>query len=183
MIVALILIAILVGTGLVLYLHHHLTTPGGGSPQEASTGSALSPGGAQSSALSHEDAPQSSSQGAAAAQQAAPAPEAQAAEDADIDTGVCCGMHITCEKDSLLADVSPEVEYFDDEELDRFRGRDAEAYTDPEIEEFREVLLTLLPTDIAPWARSIQLRGITLPTPVREELLMIVAEARAAHSG
>ena len=95
----------------------------------------------------------------------------------------CCGMHITCEKDSLLADVSPEVEYFDDEELDRFRGRDAEAYTDPEIEEFREVLLTLLPTDIAPWARSIQLRGITLPTPVREELLMIVAEARAAHSG
>lgn len=104
-------------------------------------------------------------------------------QDEDGDDSACCGMHITCEKDSLLADVSPEVEYFDDEELDRFRGRDAEAYTDPEIEEFREVLLTLLPTDIAPWARSIQLRGITLPTPVREELLMIVAEARAAHSG
>ena len=104
-------------------------------------------------------------------------------QDEDGDDSACCGMHITCEKDSLLADVSPEVEYFDDEELDRFRGRDAEAYTDPEIEEFREVLLTLLPTDIAPWARSIQLRGITLPTPGREELLMIVAEARAAHSG
>ena len=104
-------------------------------------------------------------------------------QDEDGDDSACCGMHITCEKDSLLADVSPEVEYFDDEDLDRFRGRDAEAYTDPEIEEFREVLLTLLPTDIAPWARSIQLRGITLPTPVREELLMIVAEARDAHSG
>ena len=48
----------------------------------------------------------------------------------------------------------------------------------PDIEEFRDVLLTLLPTDIAPWARSIQLRGITLPSEVREELLMIVAEAR-----
>ena len=87
-------------------------------------------------------------------------------------------MHITCEKDSLLASVSREVEYFDDEELDRFAGRGAEDYSPEEIEEFRDVLLTLLPTDIAPWARSIQLRGITLPSEVREELLMIVAEAR-----
>ena len=54
--------------------------------------------------------------------------------------------------------------------------------TDEEIEQFRDVLLTLLPTDIAPWARSIQLRGITLPMAVREELLMIVAEERAKKS-
>ena len=51
-----------------------------------------------------------------------------------------------------------------------------------EIEEFRDVLLTLLPDDIAPWARSIQLRGIRLPDSVREELLLIVAEARASRS-
>ena len=44
------------------------------------------------------------------------------------------------------------------------------------------MLLTLLPTDIAPWARSIQLRGISLPMAVREELLMIVAEERAKKS-
>ncbi|MDE6526071.1 MAG: hypothetical protein K2L75_02355 [Muribaculaceae bacterium] len=31
----------------------------------------------------------------------------------------CCGMHITCEKDSLLASVSPTVEYYDAEELAR----------------------------------------------------------------
>lgn len=100
------------------------------------------------------------------------------APDIEIDSDACCGMHITCEKDSLLASVSREVEYFDDEELDRFAGRGAEDYSPEEIEEFRDVLLTLLPTDIAPWARSIQLRGITLPSEVREELLMIVAEAR-----
>lgn len=98
------------------------------------------------------------------------------------DDSPCCGMHITCEKDSLLAQVSETVEYFDDEELDRYRGRGADEYTDAEIEEFRDVLLTLLPTDIAPWARSIQLRGITLPMAVRDELLMIVAEARAAKA-
>ena len=96
------------------------------------------------------------------------------------DQEVCCGMHLTCEKDSLLADVSDTVDYFDDEELDRFAGREADSYTPDELEEFRDVLLTLIPSDIAPWARSIQLRGITLPAEVRDELLMIVAEARKA---
>lgn len=100
----------------------------------------------------------------------------------NLEEGACCGMHITCERDSLLAAVSKEIEYFDDEELDAFKGRAADSYTDEEIEMFRDVLLTLLPDDIAPWARSLQLREITLPSPVRDELIMIVAEARAARS-
>ena len=51
-------------------------------------------------------------------------------------------------------------------------------YTQAETEQFRDVLLTLLPDDVAPWARSLQLRGIELPAPVREELLLMVGEAR-----
>lgn len=107
--------------------------------------------------------------------------EAQAAE-AEEPEDECCGMHITCERDSLMAAVSQEIEYYDDEELDRFRGRAAGEYTPEETEEFRSVLLTLLPDDIAGWGRSIQLRGIELPTAVREELLMIVAEYRQARA-
>ncbi|MEF2643374.1 MAG: phospholipase [Paramuribaculum sp.] len=107
-----------------------------------------------------------------------PTPDDTAA-DADADSQ-CCGMHITCEKDSLLSSVSDKIEYYDDEELDRFRGRTPDSYTPEETEEFRNVLLTLLPHDIAGWGRSIQLRGIELPADVRDELLMIVAEARAA---
>lgn len=98
----------------------------------------------------------------------------------------CCGMHVTCERDSLLTAVAvdPDApEYFDDEELDAYAGRGADDYTAAEIEQFRDVLLTLLPDDIAPWARSVQLRGITLPAEVRDELLMIVAEARASRAG
>lgn len=90
----------------------------------------------------------------------------------------CCGMHITCEKDSLLQGVSAEIVYYDDEELDACKGIAADAYTDSQIEEFRDVLLTLLPQDIAGWARSLQLRGIVLPEIVKEELLMIVSEQR-----
>lgn len=113
-----------------------------------------------------------------AADDAQPQPQEPAQEPQE----ECCGMHITCERDSLLASVSPEIVYYDDEELDRFRGRPADGYTPEEADEFRNVLLTLLPHDIAGWARSIQLRGIELPADVREELLMIVTEERRARA-
>lgn len=113
-----------------------------------------------------------------------PAPEVPEEDSGNAgEDEVCCGMHITCEKDSLLAGVSREIEYYDDEELDRYRGTASDGYSDEAIEEFRNVLLTLLPDDIAGWARSIQLRGIELPAAVRDELLMIVAEARASRAG
>ncbi|MDE6311654.1 MAG: phospholipase [Muribaculaceae bacterium] len=106
----------------------------------------------------------------------APSLSADEAEDG------CCGMHITCERDSLLSSVSPEIEYFDDEELDRFAGRDGDMYEADEEEEFREILLTMPADNIAAWARSLQLRGINLPDAVREELLLIVSEAREART-
>ena len=90
----------------------------------------------------------------------------------------CCGQHIVCEKDSLLAAVSTELEYYEDEELDNFRGIGADDYTDEQIEQFRDVLYTLRPDEIGGWARSIQLRGINLPAAVKDELIMLAAEAR-----
>lgn len=102
------------------------------------------------------------------------------AADSTSDEG-CCGMHITCEKDSLSTAVGDEVVYYDDEELDVYAGRESVSYNQEEIDQFRDILFTLLPTDIAGWARSLQLRGIELPYEVREELLLIVAEARSAN--
>lgn len=98
--------------------------------------------------------------------------------DGDASDGVCCGMHITCEKDSLSTAVSTEIIYYDDEELDAYAGRPAESYSGEETEQFRDILLTLLPSDIAGWARSLQLRNIALPPEVSDELLLIVSEAR-----
>lgn len=110
------------------------------------------------------------------------APSDESPEPAVDTDSECCGMHIECEKDSLLASVSNNIEYYDDEELDRFCGRGPAEYDDDEIEEFRDVLLTLQPYDIAGWGRSLQLRGIELPSIVKEELLMVVAEARQHKS-
>ncbi|MCH5222383.1 MAG: phospholipase [Muribaculaceae bacterium] len=111
-----------------------------------------------------------------------PEPEAKEEESQANNDDACCGLHITCEKDSLLAAVSDSIEYYDDEELDRFAHKAENAYTDDEVEEFREILLTMRADDIAGWARSLQLRQISLPPAVRDELIMIVSEARSAKA-
>ena len=159
MIVFLIILAALVGVGLPLYLLHRADEKRAAKNRPGSGDSTL--------AMSPEPSPT-----------VGDGERAETDGAASDDDEVCCGLHMTCEKDSLLADVSQTIDYFDDEELDRFAGCGADSYSPQETEEFRDVLLTLLPADIAPWARSIQLRGITLPSEVREELLMIVAEAR-----
>ena len=94
---------------------------------------------------------------------------------------ICCGMHLVCEKDSL-AIISDEIIYYDDEELDRFANRAPESYNHEETEEFRDILLTLLPQDIEGWGRSLTLRNIQLPPEVKEEFLMMVAELRDSRT-
>lgn len=99
-------------------------------------------------------------------------PEAQEITDA------CCGQHELCERDSLLAAVSKRIDYYDDEELDRFRGVAAEAYTEVAVNEFREVLFTLKEIEVAGWIRSLQLREIELPDALKDEAFLIVGERR-----
>ena len=99
----------------------------------------------------------------------------------DVDSE-CCGQHQICEKESLLAAVSKKIEYYDDEGLDRFKGRQANEYSDEEIDEFREIMFTMKEEEVAGWSRSLQLRGIELPDELKDELFLIVGERRFQHS-
>ena len=90
----------------------------------------------------------------------------------------CCGQHETCEKESLLAAVSRQIEYYNDEELDRFRGVESSDYLPDEIEEFRDVLYTMRDDEVAGWVRSLQLRAVNLPDELKDEVFMIVGERR-----
>ena len=78
----------------------------------------------------------------------------------------CCGQHEVCEKESLLAALSKEIEYYNDEELDRFQGKESDAYTDEEEEEFRDVLYTMREDEVAGWVG------------LRNEVIMIVGDLR-----
>ena len=99
-----------------------------------------------------------------------------------VEDMTCCGQHEVCEKDSLLAALSKEIEYYNDEELDRYRGRTSDNYSEDEAEEFREVLYTMKETEVAGWVRSLQLRAVELPDQVKDEVFLIVGERRFAKS-
>lgn len=90
----------------------------------------------------------------------------------------CCGQHAVCERDSLIAAASKAIEYYDDEELDAYRGMPSDKYAEGAVEEFRDVLYTLQEAEVAGWIRSLQLRGINLPDTLKDEAFLIVGERR-----
>lgn len=96
----------------------------------------------------------------------------------DLGSGGCCGAHEICENDSLIAAFEKEPEYFDDEELDKYSNRDSENYRDEEVEEFREVFYSVLDEEKPRWVRSLQMRSISIPNQLKDEVTMFVNELR-----
>ena len=68
--------------------------------------------------------------------------------------------------------------YYDDEELDAWKGIEPDSYTPEQIELFREIFYTLRPEDVPGWVRSLQLRQIAVPESLRDEILLVVNEQR-----
>ena len=109
------------------------------------------------------------------APQPMPTPSAENAQP-ETKPAVCCGLHAICEKTGQINE--PPI-YYDDEELDRFAGRAPGDYTEEETEEFRDVLLTLLPADAPGWSISLEKRRISLPEELLPELELMLSEANS----
>ena len=87
--------------------------------------------------------------------------------------GGCLSCSIGCTTPidtSLTGKRHPMILYYEDEELDRFRGRAADLYTEMETQEFRHVLRTLQDADVPGWVTSIHRRGIHFPAGVADEV-------------
>ena len=67
-------------------------------------------------------------------------------------------------------------QYFDDEDLDRFKGRSSDSYNDAEIEEFRYVLYTMQQHEVREWIECLQAREIELPDVLKEETFSMMNE-------
>lgn len=80
-----------------------------------------------------------------------------------------------CEQECMMEAATKEIDYFDDEELDAYKGRPAEDYTDQEVEQFAEVLYTMKPHEVAAWNRSLILRGINMPNQLKDEVIAFIA--------
>lgn len=86
----------------------------------------------------------------------------------------CSGHNAHCYQECNMEAALHAPEYFDDEELDRFRGRRTSEYNDEETEEFRQILYTMQQSEVADWCRSLTLRGIEVPEALRDELLILM---------
>ena len=98
-------------------------------------------------------------------------PEPEAATN---DEEECCGEHEVCEKGKIKRALRTDIEYFDDEELDRFRGTAPDEYDDDDVEEFREVLYTMDPREVDDWLKSLELREVALPDALKDEVFMLL---------
>ena len=99
----------------------------------------------------------------------APEPAAPTEDDEE-----CCGEHEVCEKGKIKRALRTDIEYFDDEELDRFRGTASDEYEDDAVEEFREVLYTMDPREVDDWLKSLELREVALPDALKDEVFMLL---------
>lgn len=87
----------------------------------------------------------------------------------------CCGAHEVCDFDEIKADET-RIEYYDDEELDTYKNKNQQEYTNREIDQFREVLYTLNTHEIRYWLLSIERRQINLPDILKSEARTLMAE-------
>ena len=90
------------------------------------------------------------------------------------DCLTCSGENDKCEQECTMEAALRPVEYFDDEELDAFKGRASDGYEDDEVEQFAYVLHTMQTEDVAPWMRSLTLRGINLPDELKDEVMLLL---------
>ena len=99
---------------------------------------------------------------------------ASEAENSAEEEEECCGEHEVCEKGKIKRALRTDIEYFDDEELDRFRGTAPDEYDDEAVEEFREVLYTMDPREVDDWLKSLELREVALPDALKDEVFMLL---------
>lgn len=89
----------------------------------------------------------------------------------------------TCGDASCTLDCLPKMPkdhpvYFDDEELDQFKGRASSDYSESEVEQFSEVLYTMKEEEVPEWLSSLQQREVELPDELKDEIYIILQEIR-----
>lgn len=96
---------------------------------------------------------------------------------ADPESMVCCGQHAVCEKQRLIDRMNGKAQYYDDEELDRFKGRASDSYTDEESEEFRYVMYTMQQNEVLEWLESLEARQVQLPDQLKDEAYILINDS------
>ena len=100
----------------------------------------------------------------------------QPATASECEPGDQCGVSCFCDDKALQRQLSEEIVYYEDEELDNLRGIAPDQYTPEQIELFSDVLTTLNPNEVPDWLHSLHLRGINLPTALKDEATIMMQQ-------
>ena len=71
--------------------------------------------------------------------------------------------------------ATKDIVYYNDEELDAYRGRASDAYSDQEAEEFAAVMYTMRPDEVRERNRSLILRGVNMPDQIKDEFISLAS--------
>ena len=94
------------------------------------------------------------------------------ADSCELDEGGSCNL------DCMTPIIKKGIDYYDDEELDVYKGKASNQYTDEEAEEFRNVFYTMQEDDVPGWVKSLQQRELNIPDSLKDEVLMVLREIR-----
>ena len=94
------------------------------------------------------------------------------ADTCELDEGGSCSL------DCMTPAIKQDIDYYDDEELDIYKGKASDQYSDEEAEEFRNVFYTMQEEDVPGWVKSLQQREVNLPDSLKDEVLMVIRELR-----
>ena len=94
------------------------------------------------------------------------------ADSCELDEGGSCNL------DCMTPIIKKDIDYYDDEELDVYKGKASNQYTDEEAEEFRNVFYTMQEEDVPGWVKSLQQRELNIPDSMKDEVLMVLREIR-----
>ena len=86
--------------------------------------------------------------------------------------------HTSAQKQRLVDAKLNGAHYFEDEDLDKYKGIEASQYSDTDIEEFRYVMYTMQPEEVMEWLESLNAREIELPNELKEEAFAIINESK-----
>ncbi|MCR4765881.1 MAG: phospholipase [Bacteroidaceae bacterium] len=94
------------------------------------------------------------------------------ADSCELDEGKSCDL------ECMTPIIKKDIDYYDDEELDAYKGKPSDQYTDEETEEFRNVFYTMQEEDVPGWVKSLQQRELNIPDDLKDEILLVLREIR-----
>lgn len=98
------------------------------------------------------------------------------ADSCELDEGKSCDL------DCMTPIIKQDIDYYDDEELDAYKGKASDQYTDDEAEEFRNVFYTMQEEDVPGWVKSLQQRELEIPDSLKDEVLLVLREIRKKNN-